>query len=142
LFLLHQFSDPDCGDCTCPGSALPGLPLAIHCAFCFVAGLGYTAAMSFLTVLILIALASSLVLTLDTSSRVLPAIAIALCVIELLARFDVIKATVSGVDLFLALGSGLALVGALIWLRVSTKLTVTSATLLVAVGALQIVARI
>jgi len=98
--------------------------------------------MTFSTILILIALISAVLLAFDSGTRLPPALAIAATVLELLARFGVLKPTVGGIDWFVVLGGALVVVGALVWLRVSTKLTVTAATLLVAVGALQVVARI
>jgi len=98
--------------------------------------------MTFSMTLIVIALASAVMLTLDTSSRLLPALGVAAGILELLAHFNVLHGNLAGLDWFLILGGALAVIGVLVWLRVTTKLTVTSATLLVAVGALQVIARL
>jgi hypothetical protein len=98
--------------------------------------------MTFSTILIMIALISSVILALDSGTRLPPALAIAVTVLELLNRFNVLKATIFGYEWMLILGAALVVIGAVVWVRVSTKLTVTSATLLVAVGALQVISRI
>lgn len=92
------------------------------------------------TVLVLAALAASILLFLQVRPRLLPIIALAASGVEAVIAFNVIRLDLKGVPLALILGAALAASGALLFLRVSNKRLVAAATTVTLVGGLQVLA--
>lgn len=91
-------------------------------------------------VLVLAALAASVLLLLHSRARLLPAIAVAASGLEALLVLDLVRLELRGVPLALLLGLALAVSGALIYLRVGGKTQVAAATVVTLVGAAQVIA--
>jgi hypothetical protein len=70
--------------------------------------------------------------------RLFPIIAVAASGIEALLALHVVRFGVRGLNLSLLLGAALAVAGALIWNRTGGKTHVTAATVLMLVGAVQV----
>ena len=85
-----------------------------------------------------LAAAASLFLLFQFSDRLLPGIAVVVSAVELLLRLNILRLDLRGVSLALVLGAALAVVGAVMYFRVSSKAAVTAATCVLLVGALQL----
>ncbi|MBF5044927.1 hypothetical protein FGE12_21175 [Aggregicoccus sp. 17bor-14] len=85
-----------------------------------------------------LAAAASVFLLFQFSDRLLPGIAVVVSAVELLLRLDILRLDLRGVSLGLVLGAALAVVGAVMYFRVSSKAAVTAATCVLLVGALQL----
>jgi len=93
-------------------------------------------------VLILAALAASLLLVFQIKQRVVPLVAAAASGVEALFAFHILKFSVKGLNLGLVLGGVLVVTGALLWMRTSVKTHVTAATVIALVGAIQVLTAI
>ena len=94
--------------------------------------------MSLSLALAALAAASSLFLLFQFGDRLLPGIALAVSAVELLLRLGILRLDLRGVPLALVLAGALAVVGAVLYFRVSTKAAVTAATCVLLVGAVQL----
>ena len=95
--------------------------------------------MSLSLILAIAALVFALVLAFQSQSRLFPAIAAAVAAVEVLIEFGVLRLSISGIPLGLVLAITLAVAGALCWVRVQGKLHVSAATVILIVGATQVV---
>lgn len=84
-----------------------------------------------------LAAAASVFLLFQFNDRLLPGIAVVVSAVELLLRLGVVRLDVRDVPLGLVLGGALAVVGLVMYFRVATKASVTAATCVLLVGALQ-----
>jgi len=89
-------------------------------------------------VLIIAALASSLLLVFQLKQRLFPIVAAVASGVEAVLAFHILKFSLKGINLGLVLGGVLAVVGALIWAKASGKTHVTAATIIALVGAIQV----
>jgi hypothetical protein len=94
--------------------------------------------MSIGTVLVLVALAASILLVLQSQSRLFPVIAVVASGIEALFVFKLITVRVKGLDIWLVLGIAMVVAGTLCWLKSSGRNEVTAATVVTFVGAIQV----
>lgn len=92
------------------------------------------------TLLVLAALAASIFLFLQTRPRLLPGIALGVSGFEAALAFKLFRPGIAGMVIELAPGAALAVVGSLLFLRVSNKRLVAAATTVTLVGALQVLA--
>lgn len=90
------------------------------------------------TILIVSALIGSLVLFFERGGRVVPVIALIAAGIEALHHFDVVSLSSGKFRIDVILPALLVLAGGVCWSRTSTKSTITAATVVFAVGALQL----
>jgi hypothetical protein len=90
-------------------------------------------------VLIVAALASSLLLVFQLKQRLIPIVAAVASGLEAVLAFHILKFSLKGINLGLVLGGVLAVAGALIWATKATgKPHVTAATIIALVGAIQV----
>ena len=94
--------------------------------------------MNLATLLVLTALVASLVLVAQSAARLFPFIALAASGLEALLTFRVISVSVSGIDIGFVLALCLLVAGAVSWMRTTGKSTVTAATAVALVGAVQV----
>jgi hypothetical protein len=94
--------------------------------------------MRILTMLPLAALVASIVLLLHNAHRVLAIIALAVSGVEVVLAFGLVHFGVRGLPLGLIFGATLAVVGAVLFLRVHHKNAVAAATVIALVGVLQL----
>lgn len=92
--------------------------------------------------LICAALVAALVLTLQHRPRLLPVIALVVSGFEALRALRVLHFGVAGLPLDLILGAVLVVCGAVVLLRTSHKPSVSAATVVTLVGALQVLSRL
>lgn len=92
--------------------------------------------MQFATALAIAALISAILL-LGSRTRVLAIIAACISGLEVAIAFGVVTFGINGFSVPLALGAGLAVVGALMWSRNEGKTQVSAATVLAVVGLIQ-----
>ena len=90
--------------------------------------------------MVLLALAASLVLVTQASARLFPIIAVVAAALETLLMFRIVTFSVSGVNVFLVLAIGLVIGGGVSWAQTDSKNTVTAATTVVLIGAIQLAA--
>jgi hypothetical protein len=91
------------------------------------------------TALAVAALVASIMLLLAHASRALTLVALVASALEVLMAFGLLELRVSrSLQLQLLLGALIAVPAVLIWLRVSSKSSVSAATVLALVGALQV----
>src|SRR4051794_40323558 len=90
-------------------------------------------------VLILAALASSLLLVFQLKQRLFPIVAAVASGVEAVLAFHLLKFGVKGINLGLVLGGVLAVAGVLIWAKATAKTHVTAATIIALVGAIQVI---
>ena len=90
------------------------------------------------TALVIVALVSSIVLMLETSSRTVALVAVIASGIEALLVFGLMSLSVAKFRIDVVLPALLAISGAIAWARTSSKHAVTAGTLVTAVGALQL----
>jgi len=86
------------------------------------------------------AFVAAILLALAPAQRLLSAIALVAGGVEVAMAFGLLHLTVAGVPLRLVLGLCLAIPGVVLWVRVSSKATISAATVLTLVGLLQVVA--
>jgi len=90
-------------------------------------------------VLVLVALAASVLLLMQIKARLFPLIALVASGLETLLSFGIVKFGMGGLNVFLVLGAALVVAGVAIWLKTSSKQPVTAATAVALVGALQVI---
>jgi len=90
------------------------------------------------TVLIASALIGSIVLFFERGDRVVPVVALIAAGIEALLHFDIISLSSGKFRIDVILPALLVIAGGVCWTRTSTKSTITAATAVFAVGALQL----
>src|SRR5688572_6237759 len=90
--------------------------------------------------MVLLALAGSIVLVTQASARLFPIIALVASGLEALLMFRIVTFSVSGVNIFLVLAIGLLIGGGVSWVQTESKHTVTAATVVVLIGAIQLAA--
>lgn len=90
------------------------------------------------TILILVALAASLLLVLRGGSRLWPTIALAASGVEAALAFGVLSLALKGIPLALILAAALAASGVLSWLGATAKDNVTAATVIAVIGGIQV----
>jgi hypothetical protein len=90
------------------------------------------------TALVIVALVSSIVLLLEQSGRTVAVVAVLAAGIEALLVFGLMSLSVAKFRIDVVLPAVLAIAGAIAWARTSGKHAVTAATLVTAVGALQL----
>jgi hypothetical protein len=90
--------------------------------------------------MVLLALAGSLVLVTQASARLFPIVALVASGLEALVMFRVVTFSVSGVNIFLILAIALVVGGGVSWVQTESKNTVTAATAVVVIGAIQLAA--
>ena len=88
--------------------------------------------------MVLLALAGSVVLVTQASARLFPIIALVASGLEALLMFRIVTFSVSGVSIFLILAIALLIGGGVSWVQTESKHTVTAATAVVLVGAIQL----
>jgi hypothetical protein len=96
--------------------------------------------MSIPSLLVLAAVASSVVAVALSAQRLVPVVAVAAAGLEALLRFGVVHLDVAHVPIGLVLGVVVALTGAVMWVRATGKALVTAATVVTLVGAVQLLA--
>lgn len=90
------------------------------------------------TALVVVALASSIMLMLETSSRTVALVAVIASGVEALLVFGLMSLSVAKFRIDVILPALLAISGAIAWARTSSKHAITAGTLVTAVGALQL----
>lgn len=90
------------------------------------------------TALAVCALLASLTLAFGGGGRLLPAIALVACAIEVLIAFRIIQLSSSKVRVDVILPAILVLTGGICWSRSATKSTITGATVVTMVGLIQL----
>ena len=90
--------------------------------------------------MVLLALAGSIVLVTQASARLFPIIALVASGLEALLMFRIVTFSVSGVSIFLILAIALLIGGGVSWVQTESKHTVTAATVVVLIGAIQLAA--
>lgn len=88
------------------------------------------------------ALVAAVSLFLSGQSRALSTIALIAAALEVAMAFGVLRLAVAGVPLRLVLGLGLAVPGALAWLKASAKTAVSAAAIVTLAGVLQVLAAV
>lgn len=91
------------------------------------------------TALVVLALVASLVLTFAGGARMVPAIALVVCVIEALIAFGLIKISSPKLRIDVILPALLAIVGGVCWSRATAKAAVSAATTVTLIGLIQLV---
>jgi hypothetical protein len=91
------------------------------------------------TALVVVALVSSIVLLLQKAERTVPLVAVIASGVEALLAFGLMSLSLAKFRVDVVLPAVLAVAGVIAWTRASTKHTITSATLIAAVGAIQLV---
>lgn len=94
--------------------------------------------MSLATALVLTALGASILLVLQCRPRLFPVIALVAAGIETLFVLKIVTFRVKGIDLWLLLGAALLVAGVVCWLKTKAKNTVSAATVVAFVGAIQV----
>src|SRR5688572_15145175 len=89
------------------------------------------------TTLVLVALVAACVLVFDQRDRLWASIAVVAAGVEALLAFKVISVNARGIPLGLLLAAALGVAGILCWMRAGSKTATSAATLIVMVGALQ-----
>lgn len=92
------------------------------------------------TALIVTALVAAIVLITERGDRLFPGLAVLAAGVEALIAFDIMKLSVSSFRIDLILAGLLTVAGAVCWGRTAAKPQVTAATLVTAVGVLQLLA--
>jgi hypothetical protein len=90
------------------------------------------------TALVVVALASSIMLMLETSSRTVALVAVIASGVEALLVFGLMSLSLAKFRIDVILPALLAVSGAIAWARTSSKHAITAGTLVTAVGALQL----
>ncbi len=90
------------------------------------------------TLMVLVALAASLVLVTQASARLFPIIALVASGLEALIAFKIVSFSVHGVNVGLILGLALVVAGGVSWAQTDSKTPVTAATAVALIGAIQL----
>lgn len=90
------------------------------------------------TLMILAALAASLLLFVRISARLFPAIALIASGCEAILAFKIVRFSPSGINVLLVLAVALVVAGGFSWVNTQSKPTVTAATVVTLVGAIQL----
>ena len=90
--------------------------------------------------MVLLALAASLVLVTQASARLFPLIAAVAAAVETLLVFHIINFSVNGVNVLLILAVALLVGGGVSWVQTDSKNPVTAATVVALIGAIQLAA--
>jgi hypothetical protein len=90
--------------------------------------------------MVLVALAASVVLVTQASARLFPVVALVASGLEALLMFRIITFSISGVNMFLILAVALLVAGGVSWVQTESKTPVTAATAVVLIGAIQLAA--
>jgi hypothetical protein len=90
--------------------------------------------------MVLVALAASVVLVTQASARLFPVVALAASGLEALLMFRIITFSISGVNMLLILAVALLVAGGVSWVQTESKTPVTAATAVVLIGAIQLAA--
>lgn len=98
--------------------------------------------LTYATSLVIIALISSVVLAMGRGDRIFPVVAVLTSALEALIAFDAVTISVRSFRIDVVLPALLVLAGLVCWARLSTKGQVTAATLVSAVGILQLLAAV
>ncbi len=85
------------------------------------------------------ACAAAIFLVAGQTARILGAVALLASAIEVAMAFGLVRFSVAGLPLGLALGLCLAIPGLLAWLRSSSKAAITAAVVVTLVGVLQVI---
>jgi hypothetical protein len=80
------------------------------------------------------AMAGAVLLLVQTSNRIWPLVAVIAAGIHLLILTRIVHLSISGLSLSLVLGLALAVAGVMCWLKVSSKLHVSAATVVALLG--------
>jgi hypothetical protein len=94
--------------------------------------------MSVATLMVLAALAASLVLVVQATARLFPVIALVASGIETLLAFKIVSFSVSGISVYLVLAAALLVSGGITWFQSESKPIVTAATVVTLIGAIQV----
>lgn len=89
------------------------------------------------TLMVLVAVAASLVLLTQASARLFPVIALVASGLEALLAFDIVSFSVS-VNVGLVLAVALVVAGGVSWVQTESKTPVTAATAVALIGAIQL----
>ena len=90
------------------------------------------------TVLILVALASSVVLVMQKGDRLFPLMALVAAGMEALLAFGIVSLSIASFRIDVILPALLVLAGIVCWSRSSAKGTTTASTLITLIGAMQL----
>ena len=90
--------------------------------------------------MVLVALAASLVLVTQASARLFPIVALAASGLEALLLFRIVSFSVGGVNMLLILAVALVVGGGVSWVQTDSKTPVTAATAVALIGAIQLAA--
>jgi hypothetical protein len=96
--------------------------------------------MSIPSLLVLAALAASVVTLAISAQRVVPVVALAAPGLEALRRFGIVHLDVAHLPLGVILGTIVAVSGGVIWVRAGGKTLVSAATVVTVVGVVQLLA--
>ncbi len=94
--------------------------------------------MSMSLVLAIAAVVAALVLTLQHRPLVFPLIALVAAGLEALMALHVLRLGLGGVPIDVVLGAAIAVAGAVVWARTASKTVASASTVLVVIGALQV----
>lgn len=94
--------------------------------------------MNVATLMVLAALAASLVLVMQASSRLFPIVALIASGLEALLVFKVVTFSMSGINFGLVLAIALLVGGGGSWMQTDSKTPVTAATAVALIGAIQL----
>jgi hypothetical protein len=94
--------------------------------------------MSIATLLVLTAVVGSVVLVAQSTSRTFPLVALVASGLEALLAFRVVSFSVSGVNILFLLALALLVGGGASWMHATAKPSVTAATAVAMVGAVQV----
>lgn len=90
------------------------------------------------TALVLVALIAALLLVLESGDRLFPGIAVVIAIVEVLITFGIVAIASGKWRMDVILPAVLVLCGAVCWARSAGKSSVTSSTLLLSVGLVQL----
>lgn len=88
--------------------------------------------------LALAALASAVVIIVETNDRVLPAIAVTVAGLEVAIAFGILHFSIRGLPVGLLLAGALAIAAVLLYRKVQQRIAITAATVMALVGAIQL----
>jgi hypothetical protein len=95
--------------------------------------------MTIAKLMVLCALAGSIVLFAQAPVRVFATIALVAAALQTLFMFGLLSISMKGVNVLLLLAIALLVCGTLVWIRTVSRPTVTAATIVTFVGALQVI---
>lgn len=94
--------------------------------------------MNVATLMVLAAVAASLVLVAQASARLFPVLALVASGIEALLVFKIVSFSVSGINVWVVLAVALLVSGGVSWVQTESKPTVSAATTVALIGAIQL----